>query len=101
VENGNKATVDKILLDIKYIDKKIIKKTTKELNAFKTVGPILLDNGALVKTNSYPTVYLISDGKKRPFASEDVLKKMGYNLQNVFTVSSQFLYNYAAGEAIN
>jgi hypothetical protein len=101
VENGTKAAVDKVLLETKYAGQKIIPKTTKELKALAVASPILLDDGILVKTSSYPTIYLISDGKKRPFASDLVFQNLGYNAQNVITVSSQFLYNYAAGAIIN
>lgn len=100
VENGTKALVDKILLTTKYTGKKIVKKTTKELNAYATTTPILLDEGQLVQTDVFPTVYLISGGKKRPFADNLIFDKLGYNSQNIITVSSKFLYNYDMGETI-
>ncbi len=100
VENGKKAPVDKILLDTKFAGKKISKKTTKELAAFEDADPILLDDGALVKTSSFPTVYLISGGKKRPFTDRAVFDKYGYNDKNVITASSQFLYYYDMGDPI-
>jgi len=100
VEDGHKSLVDKILLPIKFASKKIIKKTTKELNTYVTSTPILLDEGTLVKTQSFPTVYLISGGKKRPFADDISFNALGYNQTNVITVSSQFLYNYDMGDRI-
>lgn len=100
VENGTRALVDKVLLDIKFAGKKIVKKTTKELKAYATTTPILLDEGTLVRTDSFPTVYLISNGKKRPFADDATFTKLGYNPKNIITVSSKFLYNYDMGESI-
>lgn len=100
VENGLKALVDKILLDIKYPDKKIIKKTTKELKSYATTTPIGLPEGSLVRTNNYPTIYLISGNKKRPFFDESVFAKLNYNPDNIITASSQFLYNYDMGDPI-
>ncbi|MCX6794508.1 MAG: hypothetical protein NTY31_00700 [Candidatus Falkowbacteria bacterium] len=100
VENGRRALVDKVLLNIKFIGKKIILKTTTQLKVYATTTPILLDEGTLVRTNTYPTVYLISNGKKRPFADDATFNKLGYNPQNIVTVSSKFLYNYDMGEAI-
>lgn len=100
VENGTRALVDKIMLDIKFTDKKIIKKTTKELKVYATTTPILLTEGTLVRTNNFPTIYLISGGKKRPFTDDAIFNKFGYSLENVLTVSSQFLYNYEMGSAI-
>lgn len=101
VVDGTKAPLtDKILLTTKFNGKKITKATTKTLDKYKKVGPVLLDDGTLVKTDSFPSVYLISNGKKRPFASYDVFLKLGYNAKNIITVSSKFLYNYAQGDAI-
>lgn len=100
VKDGTKALVDPVLLPIKFPYQKLTPTTWNKLAKYATTSPILLDNGALVKTTSYPTVYLISDGKKRPFANESIFKKLGYNDANVIAVSSQFLYNYDMGNPI-
>ncbi|MFA5886647.1 MAG: hypothetical protein WC863_02590 [Patescibacteria group bacterium] len=100
VEDKTKAAVDKILLTTKYVGKKILKKTTKELETYKTIAPVLLDEGQLAKTDNFPTIYLISGGRKRPFADDQTFNRLGYNPKNVITASSQFLYNYDMGETI-
>ena len=99
VENGTKALVDKVLLTIKYADKKITKKTTKQLSVYATTTPILLDEGQLVKTPNFPLVYIISGGKKRAI-DDTVFTKLSYDPKNVITVPSQFLYNYEMGDPI-
>lgn len=101
VVDGTKAPLtDKILLTTKFKGKKIIKDTTGALNKYTKVAPVLLDDGTLVKTDNFPTVYLISNGEKRPFASEMIFNKLGYNSSLIITVSSKFLYNYPQGEPI-
>jgi len=100
VENGEKAPIDKILLETKFAGQAITKKTTKELATYPTVSPILLDEGSLVRTANFPLVYLISGGKKRP-VDDAAMAKFGYDPNNVITVSSQFLYNYDMGIAVN
>jgi len=101
VENGTKAPLlDKILLSVKFKNKKTIPASPATLEKYTTVAPILLDDGTLVKTTAFPTVYLISNGQKRPFADEAAFAKLGYNYQNIIVVSSQFLYNYPLGEII-
>jgi len=101
VVDGTKAPLtDKILLTTKFKGKKIIKATPKTLNAYTKVDPVMFDDGTLVKTDSFPTVYLISNKQKRPFADETIFKKLGYNSKNIITVSSKFLYNYVQGEII-
>lgn len=100
VENGVGRLVDKILLTTKLKNKKITKVSSVEIKKYATSTPLLFDEGTLVKTENFPTVYLISNGLKRPFADEATFTKLGYNLKNVITASSQFLYNYNMGETI-
>ncbi len=101
VENGTKAPIlDKIFLSTKFQGKKILKVTTQQLDSYTKIGPVLFSDGTLLKTDNFPTVYLISNGSKRPFADETAFNKLGYNLQNVITASSQVLYQYSLGETI-
>lgn len=100
VENGTKAPVDPVLLKTKYQGQTVTKKPEAELRAYTTVAPILFPEGTLTKTENYPTVYLISGGKKRPFLQESTFNELGYDMRNVITASSQFLYHYDMGAPI-
>lgn len=101
VVDGTKAPLtDKVLLETKFKGKKITKTNTANLDKYTTVEPVLLADGTLIKTDSFPTVYLISNGLKRPFADESTFLKLGYSMKNVVTASSKFLYNYSMGEII-
>lgn len=101
VENGIKAPLtDKILLSTKFQGKKIMRVSPIILAAYPKTNPVLFDDGTLLKTDTFPTVYLISNGQKRPFSNDLVLKNLGYNIKNVISVSSQFLSLYPLGEEI-
>lgn len=101
IENGVKAPLtDKALLTTKFQGKKIVKVTAKILAAYQKTDPVLFDDGTLLKTSSFPIIYLISNGQKRPFADETIFSNLGYNTKNVITVSSQFLSLYPIGEQI-
>ena len=101
VVDGTKAPLtDRILLTTKFQNKKIIRATTATLSAYTKVAPVLFDDGTLLKTDGFQTVYLISNGLKRPFANEAIFNELGYNAKNIISVSSQFLYNYSQGEII-
>ncbi len=101
VENGQKFPIlDKAIMTYKFKDRKITKVTSAELARYKTGNQVIFDNGSLLASPSSPTIYMIANGKKRPFASEDVLLKMGYNKNNVITVTPQLLYIYDMGELI-
>ncbi len=102
VVDGTKSPlIDKILLETRFKGKKITPASTATLNSYTTVNPVLLADGTLIKTDSFPTIYLISNGLKRPFADEGTFLRLGYNMKNVVTASSKFLYNYAMGEIIS
>lgn len=101
VESGYKyPIIDKVLLSTKFKGKKVTKGTTIELNKYTKGAPILFDDGELLTSASSPAVYLISEGRKRPFASGEVFETLGYKFTNVITVSPQLLANYPAGENI-
>jgi len=100
IDDTKAPLTDKILLKVKFPGQTIIKTTSAELDKYTKIAPVLLDDGVLVKTDSHPSVYLISGGKKRPFATWEAFQSLGYNAANIITVSSKFLYNYDLGEAI-
>ena len=101
VENGTKAPIlDKAFLTHKYKDKKILPASTEVLNKYVTVDPVRFEDGTLLKSDSFPAVYLISNGTKRAFATEEVFKSLGYNMDTIITASSKVLYLYPLGEII-
>lgn len=101
VENNKKFPIlDKALLTSKYKGRKITKVETKELNRYKTGEQVIFGDGTLLSSPSSATIYMITNGKKRPFASEDVFLKMGYNKSNIIMVTPQLLYIYDMGEII-
>lgn len=102
VENGTKAPIlDKQVINLKYAGKKIIPASPQDLNAYTTIAPVLLDDGQLVKSTSNQTIYLISNGQKRPFANQSVFEELGYKTENIMTITPQLLYHYPLGEIIN
>ncbi len=102
VYDGKKAAIGDrgLLASSKFKNKKIIKSNAAELAQYPTTDPILFGDGTLLSSPSSPAIYLIYEGKKRPFMSSDLLAKLGYKLSNVIKVSPQFLANYDNGEVI-
>ncbi len=102
VDAGSKAPLwDAVFLKTKFKNKKIIAVSPQELAVYPTVEPVLFGDGELVKSPTTAAVYLISDGKKRPFLSGEVFEKLGYKWDNIITVSARVLYLYDEGEAIS
>lgn len=101
VENGTKAPLlDRVFLDTKYKGKDIMRVSSKILDKYLKVEPVLFPDGSLLKSNASAAVYLISDGVKRAFASGQVFSELGYRFDNVINVSPQLLYQYPQGDII-
>ncbi|OGF24103.1 hypothetical protein A3H66_01030 [Candidatus Falkowbacteria bacterium RIFCSPLOWO2_02_FULL_45_21] len=98
---GAKAPlVDRIFLQTKFKNKKIIKVKSAELEQYQTVGPVLFNDGELLKTPDSPYAYVISGGKKLLIASDKVFQNLGYKMENIIIVPSKVLYLYDAGAPI-
>lgn len=64
-------------------------------------GPVMTyADGTLVK-GSAATVYVTSDGKKRPFTSASVFTKLGYSFKNVLQDTANLLPQFLDGQVIN
>ncbi len=101
VEEGEKAPLlDRVLLTTKFKSKKIIQVTPEELESYPLINPIMFEDGELLTSPETRAVYLIYEGKKRPFSSADIFEKLGYKWENIITVSAKFLSRYEAGETI-
>lgn len=101
VESGYKYPItDKIFLSTKFKGKTVTRSTTIELNKYIKGAPVLFDDGELLMSNSVSTVYLISEGRKKPFSSGEVFEKLGYKFSNVITVSPQLLAQYPMGDMV-
>jgi rare lipoprotein A (peptidoglycan hydrolase) len=102
VNKGAKAPLtDKVYLTAMFKNKKIIKKTSLELAKLKTVTPVRLPDGSLLKSKSGPTVYLIYKGQRRAFANGAAFEKLGYDFKRVLEVSDSVLRQYGEGQAIS
>jgi hypothetical protein len=101
VYEGEKAPIlDAIFLKTKFKRKEIIAVNPEQLENFKTIDPVLYEDGELLKSPNSQAVYLIANGEKRPFASGEDFEKLGYKWSNIITVNPKVLYLYPLGELI-
>jgi hypothetical protein len=101
VENGTKAPIiDKIFLETKYKDQKIISVDPEELDSFTRTNVIRFKDGSLLKSNISPTVYLIDAGKRRAFLSGEKFEELGYQWSSIITVPETILTLYSSGDNI-
>lgn len=101
VENSQKHPIwSGVLIKTNFPDKKITPASPEELAAYQLAEPVGFDDGELVKSFDDPTVYVISNGKKRPIASEGAFNSLGYAWDRIVSVESQVLEIHETGEAI-
>lgn len=101
VENGYKYPIpDKAFLSTMFKGKQIIRTSALELSNYVTGETMMFPDGELLKSDSSPAVYLIEDGSKHLFANGQIFETLGYNWDNVISVSAQLLAKYPLGENV-
>jgi hypothetical protein len=92
---------DKALLITNFPDKRLTKATTTELSKYTLGSPISFLNGTLVKSASDPTVYLISNGQRRPITSEQVFLDFGFSWTAIITTTQKMLDLHELGAPLD
>jgi len=101
VEEGSKAPIlDRATLAAKFAQRRIIPADQKELAAYKTVEPVSLDDGSLIKLDGDPNVYLLDHGQRRLIASERMFNYLGYSWANIITINSRHFSLYSQGPIV-
>lgn len=101
VVDGYKSPIpDRVILDKKFPNHTIYPATTEQLEKLITTQPYLFEDGNLLKSRTVSTVYLITNGQKRPFFSGRIFEELGYKWENIIEVSPQHLYLYPFGEMV-
>ncbi|HBV58163.1 MAG TPA: hypothetical protein DEB73_02810 [Candidatus Magasanikbacteria bacterium] len=101
VENSVKhAILDKKIAQINFPNKKTRLTTTAELKKYSDGEPIKFNDGALIKENEAPEVYLISNNERRPIADEATFNALGLSWGNIITVSAKALELHILGSPI-
>jgi hypothetical protein len=101
VENGVKHPIySRELMLANFKNRVLTQVSLEELAKYETGEPVKFRDGELIKAVGNPTVYVISDGKRRPIASGKVFEKLGYKWDNIIETSSRAVYVHELGEAI-
>lgn len=101
VQDGTKKPIlANELIDIYYSNKTAFPVTSEEIENYTTKDPVKLRDGELVRTPEDPTVYIITDGKKRPFASAEAFHGLGYKFSNVVFIPKTILDLHPLGELV-
>ncbi len=101
IQNGKRHPIfDVSVLNARFKGKSIRAITPVEMEQFAEGAPINLPDGTLVKLVSNPTVYVISEGKRREIPSESVFTSFGYQWTNIIDVPESVLKLHPLGEPL-
>ncbi|MFH0988095.1 MAG: hypothetical protein V1763_01850 [Parcubacteria group bacterium] len=102
VRDGNKAPViSREILKMNFPNQKITRVDSSELDKYALVDSVKLKDGSIVRSASSPSVYVISNGLKRPIASGEVFEHLGYKWNNVKVVEDVSLSNMSQGSYVD
>jgi len=102
VINGQKFPIwSKEIMEMNYADKKIIPVSEEELAKYTTYPPVKFRDGELVKSEVSPVVYVLSNGRKRPIASEETFLSLGYRWSDIIEVNNKILEIHPTGDIID
>ncbi|MBI4215682.1 MAG: hypothetical protein HY602_03075 [Parcubacteria group bacterium] len=101
VQNGVKQPIlDRIILILNFRGKKILGADPQTLEQYKTGGPVVLQDGELITSPNTRTIYVVSEGKKRPISSPETFKALGYQWDKVLTIPHKIVELHPDGEII-
>lgn len=101
VKDGVKhAIISKEILRAAFPGRKIMRRSTKELAIYPTSDPVLFPEGELLRAQGDSVVYLISNQARRPFASLEVFRLLGFVEGKVRTVPQVALDLHQLGQPI-
>ncbi len=89
----------KVALTSRFDENKIIEVSASDLNAYSEGSPIKFANYSLIRSPK-GELYLLVDDKKRPFASSEAFKQIGYNPEEVSGASWEDVNSYKDGTPI-
>lgn len=101
VEDGTKHPIySKEILTARFGSKTITPAKVDELWSYNTGEPVEFADGTLVGVTGQPTVYLISEGQRRPITSESVFIGFGFKWENVVWTNEKSLNLHPLGDVL-
>lgn len=91
---------DKQILLAQFGSQSAIPATSEEIQAYSAGSPLTFPDGTLVTAKGNPAVYVIANGKKRPFKSKSDFDALGYKWDLIRTTTAAVLKLHPTGTPI-
>ncbi len=95
------AIFDKTIMTANFGSMAITTVESVVIEQFKEGAPVKLPDGWLVKFADDPTVFVISEGERRPIDSEQTFLAYGWSWDDIVTISQDALNTHPLGDAIS
>lgn len=89
------------LLRARFANRPLLRVNSEELTHYQTQEPVRFNDGELVGALGDSTVYVISEGLRRPVASETTFLGMGWQWQHVVWTSEKVIALHPPGDPIS
>lgn len=99
VGNKKRPFWSRRVFDYAFRDRDVVVVTKDEIEGYSTSAPMKFPNGTLLQAPS-GGVYIVENGKKRPFKSREAFDKLGYQTASLVRVEDEELNLYPRGESI-
>ncbi|MFH1712123.1 MAG: hypothetical protein ABH846_02715 [Patescibacteria group bacterium] len=98
VQDGVRHPIfDKAIMEARFPNMKTEPALPIAIEQFKEGSPLLMPDGYLVKSPNEAAVYVVSEGKLRPIASEAVFLSYGWSWDDIINVSADALSFHQLG----
>jgi len=102
VQNGKKRPiVEKALLRANFEHRSITRVKKEEIEKLPDGAPVLFDDGTLVTSPATKTVYIISNGQKRPFLTAEAFTALGFQWSQIVASNGKTLDFHEEGNPID
>ncbi|MBI3115223.1 MAG: hypothetical protein HYZ09_01870 [Candidatus Kerfeldbacteria bacterium] len=99
--NSTHAIHSKEILRSQFGRQRAERISTATFEALASGEPVKFRDGELVRAPGLPSVYLISNGEKRPIASAEAFRAYRYSWRNVITTTARALEIHPTGEPLD
>jgi len=101
VKDGVKSFImDNQILETNYPNQFVVKVSSDELNNLTDGELIKFKDGTLIKSKTNSTVYIISDGQRRPIVNGETFEDLEYNWEDIIEVDDNVINLHELGSII-
>ena len=101
VDNGKRSAIlSADILAVRFPSWRVRSMKHEEVAGLLEDAPVLYPDGTLMKVATDPTVYVISEGKRRPITDEKTFLGLGYRWETIKTVPSSVVEIHQPGSLV-